>query len=355
MSVPTRSQQNYRDRDIFRDAKDRIYVTLGHIQPKDGIISTLKYVPDRKGKWQSQGIRYRRVFSNNVESVTGGQGILPDDYYDDSHFGIPLLKFPKHEVTQYYSPEKRLESLLETGCNDPLEQTAVELSQILHDNLDIPFNHLGVTGSIAWHAHNPGFSDINLNIHGYEWSWILEQGYSELVEENTELQMKKGNLWDDSIARAAKRIPVLRSSALKRLFTRRTQLMYNGHGVTIMPVLYSSESPIRYGSEKYYTLDLVISDFKIKSSRYGIFFPAIYDVTGEVQYETQILSINRLLIYDGTFRGLFHPEDQIQVCGTLQRVESSEQKSPFHQIMIGTKSGSGREFIKLTRPSQSYL
>ncbi len=58
--------------------------------------------------------------------------------------------------------------------------------------------------------------------------------------------------------------------------------------------------------------------------------------------------MTRLIIYEGVFRGLLVAGDQVDVSGTLQRVTfSSNEYEPFYQLMIGTQTGHGQEFIRL--------
>ncbi|TXT56702.1 MAG: hypothetical protein BAJATHORv1_20295 [Candidatus Thorarchaeota archaeon] len=353
MPIPSISSHHFRDRDVFQDEMSRIYVTLGHIQPPDGIISVLKYLPDVTGQWESGNIRYRRIFSNDVVSSHTGMEILPNEYYDDTHFGTDILKFPVSKVVHYFKPEERLKQIINEGPNDELERIVSKLACSFHDILDIPFDQLGVTGSIAWNAHNPSFSDINMNIHGFDWSWYLEENYPRLVQEDSSLQLTEGALWANSVSRLRERIVCLGSDEILVLFKRRRQLQFHQQPITIMPVLNPSESPIEYGTEKYNSTFLVKAEVEITSSRYGIFFPALYEVVGTAESTRSSISVTRLMIYDGAFRGLFQDGDILQVHGTLQKVQRLDGSS-FFQIMIGTLAGAGKEHIIITKPSQSY-
>jgi predicted nucleotidyltransferase len=52
------------------------------------------------------------------------------------------------------------------------------------------------------------------------------------------------------------------------------------------------------------------------------------------------------MIYDGAFGGLFLEGDHVEVSGTLQKVSKKDSGEPTHQLMVGTKSGSGREYVR---------
>ncbi|GAG72283.1 unnamed protein product [marine sediment metagenome] len=103
-----------RDRDIFQDKQGRMFVTLGYIQPPDRILSFLKYVPDKEGKWQAGDTRYKRMFWGSVDSTMEGMSILPQNYtIFDSHFQTDLVEPPRTMIKEYFSPEQRLVEIIE--------------------------------------------------------------------------------------------------------------------------------------------------------------------------------------------------------------------------------------------------
>ncbi|MBE0526276.1 MAG: hypothetical protein IH631_04995 [Candidatus Thorarchaeota archaeon] len=82
----------------------------------------------------------------------------------------------------------------------------------------------------------------------------------------------------------------------------------------------------------------------VENADYGIFHPAIYTTEPRM---IDGLSVTRIMIYDGAFGGLFKNGDRLEVSGTLQRVNQSKTGDVSHQLMVGTKSGSGKEYVKL--------
>ncbi|MHA1663235.1 MAG: hypothetical protein ACTSVR_08285, partial [Candidatus Thorarchaeota archaeon] len=76
----------------------------------------------------------------------------------------------------------------------------------------------------------------------------------------------------------------------------------------------------------------------------GIFHPAVYTTEPVMVNEA---SVTRIMIYDGAFGGLFNKGDRIEVAGMLQRVTQTKTGAESHQLMVGTKVGSGKEYVKL--------
>ncbi len=349
--MPEYLNHQFRDRDIFHDDGNRVYVTFGHIQPSNRIISYLKYIPHPEGKWKADSVNYRRIFDGAIDSVFEGIRNTPSHYLvHDDHFGSEILEVPKEDVMKFFSPEGRLREILTSGPNDMIEERAVTLAKAIHDSLDIPMDHLGVTGSVAWRAHNPAWSDVNLNVYGYDNSWSLNDNYADVVENIPDLSLRTGEEWYDTMARLKKRTPHLSQDDLIALYERRTEFICHRQNVTVMPVLLPHEAPILHGSERYLTLTdspiEVMMD--IHSSEYGIFQPAIYEVQSNPIHLVDGIEATRLLIYDGSFRAMLRDGDRVSVSGTLQEVSQTDddEEGTFYQIMVGTKQGRGQEYIR---------
>ena len=339
-----------RDRDIFHDVEGRVFVVLGYIQPSDRILSFLKYVPDKSGEWQAGDTKYRRIFWGSVSSTVDGMGLLPSNYVvKDSHFGTDLLEPPRTNVAKYFSPEIRLKEIIETGPKDPLEELAKRGADTLHDALDVQYDHIGVAGSILWKGHNMERSDINMNIYGFKESWTLHKNYESLTEGRDDARLRELPDWKHAMSRVHSRVPIMKSEDLENLFTRRKALCLGEVCIGITPILLPDEVPIQHGSESYTSISpepLTIA-MEIENADFGIFHPAIYDCQSPPLDIIDGEYVSRIMLYDGAFGGLLRTGDNVEVTGTLQRVIPTDEADPFYQIMVGTKSGAGKEFIRL--------
>jgi len=339
-----------RDRDIFHDVEGRVFVVLGFIQPSNRILSFLKYLPDPNGEWQSGDIKYKRLFWGSVSSTVDGMNILPSNYIvQDSHFGTDLLEPPRENVTKYFSPEMRLKEIIDGGPNDPLEELAKRGAETLHDALNIRLDHIGVAGSILWKGHSLGKSDINMNIYGFDTSWKLHSNYESLTEGREGTRLRELPDWKHAMSRVHARVPLMKSEDLENLFARRKALCLGDICIGITPILLPGESPIQHGSEVYtaVTPKPCTISMEIENADFGIFHPSIYEGQSPSLDVLEGDSVSRIMVYDGAFGGLVRTGDQVEVTGTLQRVVPSNGASPFYQIMVGTKSGAGNEYIRL--------
>jgi predicted nucleotidyltransferase len=335
-----------RDRDIFRDIQGRMFVTLGYIQPEDRVLSFLKYVPDIDGKWQAGDTRYKRIFWGSVDSTVEGMSKLPTNYTVlDQHFQTELVEPPRTMIKDYFSSEQRLVEIIEEP-KDVLEELVQKAAETIHDELKLSMGNIGISGSILWKGHNPDYSDINMNIYGFKESWILYDNYTNLENKDAQTRIRNLPEWERGMKRVKKRIPSLDMTDLKTLFSRRKAIYVKDQCIGITPILKPEESPIAHGSESYTTLiqSPVKLSMVVENADYGIFHPAILSTEPVTIDET---SVTRIMIYDGAFGGLFKNGDRIEVSGTLQKVTQTDTNLEFHQLMVGTKVGSGKEYVRL--------
>jgi len=337
--------ERFRDRDIFRDHQNRLFVVLGYIQPSDRVLSYLKYIPAEDGMWAAGGIRYRRTFWGSVDSTLEGMAILPKDYIiEDNHFQTHLVEPPRSAIMEYYRPELRLKEIMEEPT-DALEVLSKTAAETLHDALGISFDNLGVAGSILWKGHSTKHSDINMNIYGFTNAWILYNNFEKVDRFDNHARLRSLPEWKHAIGRVHNRIEVLRPTDLDALFSRRKALCIGDRCIGITPVLFPDETPIHHGSESYttQTTEPVTLRMTIKNAEFSIFHPAIYEINPIKHNDS---SINRIMVYDGAFGGLFENGDQVEVSGTLQKVTMTNEDTHFYQVMVGTKNGSGKEYIR---------
>lgn len=338
-----------RDRDVFKDSDGRVFVTLGYIQPDDRVLSFLKYTKDPEGKWTSGESRYRRVFWGGVNSVIEGLSMLPSHYTTlDPHFDTELVEPPRDTISRYYRPESRLQGIMERGPEDRLEEYAQRAAIALTSTLNIPLERLGVAGSILWSAHNPEFSDVNMNIYGLKESHMLLNSYNRLARDHDDIHLRRLDDWTRAIARVQSRVPVLTRGDLQNLFERRNAVCIDDQCIGITPVLLPNEAPIQHGTERYEAIlhEPVRVRMTIEDSTYGPFNPALYWVNSEPIDVLGNNKISRVLVYDGAFSGLFRNGDRVEVSGVPQTVQSPNGQITHYQMMVGTKVGSRKEYIR---------
>ena len=76
-----------RTRDFIYTTDGMYFASTNYIHPEDRYISFLRYIPDENGDREKDGIRYRKVGSEEAYSY------LRENYPDYLYFTIWLLKY----------------------------------------------------------------------------------------------------------------------------------------------------------------------------------------------------------------------------------------------------------------------
>jgi predicted nucleotidyltransferase len=339
------------DHDIFMDEHDRIYFVLGHYQPRDRIISLLKYVPDEQGTWVHKITeqKYARTYwHQGIDAFTSaernasnlGSSDISSWQVVDPVFGTLFMEVPRENVVEYLIPEERLAGILESRAVelDNIEKRVKLVVQAILKHardIDLVAEDIGVTGSILWRGHSSR-SDINLNVYGTQKCMALERVLVDLARRDIVLArglMVAMKGFDD--------VPeILCSSKIARSsLMRKPKLKLDGFksGIQIRWCLKQGEFPIVYGEETYIEKGLVTVRARVTDDAFTLYYPAIVRIEtlhGEI-------SVNRIMIYDTRFTRLFRAGDEVEITGLLQEIKPSGQ----HQVLIGSKQHAGKERV----------
>ncbi|MEM2142417.1 MAG: hypothetical protein QXQ81_04090, partial [Candidatus Thorarchaeota archaeon] len=182
---------------------------------------------------------------------------------------------------------------------------------------------------------------------------------SHLLHENIDSLMDPQDVhrvghesWMRKIKALTSGVSSMTDADIAMLSERRRLVFHRGTSVGITPVLYPDEAPIVHGSEYYRTISdsPVTLRLEIVDDTYGLFTPSIYSCIGAGDGARGPHRVERLMIYEGAFKGLLRSGDIVEVTGSLQSViDPNDHLVKFHQIMVGTKSGVGKEGIRILR------
>ena len=143
----------FRDKDYLLTADDLVFTVLGDQHAARLVTAGLKYV--RGEKWlydYSQAVRFLQ--ENYPRYVPG-----------TTAFGN-IVQVPVELIREHLKPRERAAALRETPPRPgSLLALAMELIDVLHQELDIPREQFGLTDSLLW-GEGTERSDIDLTLHG---------------------------------------------------------------------------------------------------------------------------------------------------------------------------------------------
>lgn len=164
--------QQVRTRDFIHTADDLYFASTNYLHPEDRIISFLRYIPDPEGDREKNGERYRKVGS--AEAYTYLRENHPDYLYFSDVTNVEMMGVPLDKVERIIKPEMRLLDLKDTFekggeiKNPELIAKLMDVADFFHFMADIPYDHLGISGSILPGLQKSDVSDLDFVVYGLD-------------------------------------------------------------------------------------------------------------------------------------------------------------------------------------------
>ena len=159
-----------RTRDFIYSTDGLFFASTNYVHPDDRFISFLRYIPDPNGDREKEGKRYRKVTSDEAYSYLRENH--PDYLYFCDVTNVEMMGVPKDKVAKIIKPEERLAELRdafnkgEELKNPEIMAKLMDVSDFFHYVADIPYENLGISGSILPGLHKEDVSDIDFVIFG---------------------------------------------------------------------------------------------------------------------------------------------------------------------------------------------
>jgi predicted nucleotidyltransferase len=136
-----------REGDLIQTRDNVIFDVKGLVHPPDKIVAFPRYIPTPQGT-RGQGTNlYTKVY-NLAKRYQYLQQHAPDLIVFDPVFGETICEVPINVVTRHYRPVRKIQQLRRRGKLSDIERKAVRLTEKLKEVADIPWNTIGVSGSI---------------------------------------------------------------------------------------------------------------------------------------------------------------------------------------------------------------
>jgi len=153
-----------REGDLIETFDGNIFDVKGLVHPPRKIIAFIRFTPDPKGDRERDGSTYRKVYplSERYELL---RERFPQYLVYDRVFNEWLCEVPVEAIRRHYKPVDHLRKLRQKRLLTRLEKAALHFAELLKKNAEVPWNALGVSGSLLVGLHTPK-SDIDLIVYG---------------------------------------------------------------------------------------------------------------------------------------------------------------------------------------------
>ncbi len=323
-----------REGDILETFDGAFFNVKGSVHPPNRAIAIPKFVPDEEGDRAKSGIKYKKLYSLH-EGYSFLREKLSKYLAYDPIFDELLCEIPFSAVMHRYDPIEGLTRLRKSSSLDEVERSALSLAELLKEISDVPWDKIGISGSILIGLHSSS-SDVDLIIYGSENGRKVYEALRAALKDKTSLIRPydvKGlrNLFElrskdtltsfEDFVRVESR-KVLQGEALGRDYFIRLVKDWN-------------EVDEEYGSARYVNLGRATIKARVVNDSEAIFTPCNYGVENvEVLEGPKVWPILEIASFRGRFCEQARLGDIVRARGKIEKVVR-EGKEPYYRLLLG--------------------
>ncbi len=171
-----------REGDFIETPEGLIFDVKGLIHPPDRVVAYLRYFEDPSGARGHDGRKYVKVYS-----LSDRDAILRERYphyiYYDNVFGEWLEGVPNNLIVKHYEPTLKVLNLLKNQPLNGIEKEALIFIQAVHDFSGVPFEKLGISGSVLVNLY-ASESDIDVIVYGKKNCRLVHKALGYLMDKH---------------------------------------------------------------------------------------------------------------------------------------------------------------------------
>ena len=349
-------KRGFRDRDHLQTPEMLYFTAVGNVHPKDRVLSYLKYIPDRSGKWGRRR-KYRRAMETYSTLQIGKcldflRRNYPQYVFHSNLHNLTFSAVPKKLIAQHYQPERKLQQLLIKHELDSLEKKTVNLVHVLADESSVDLRSFGVTGSVLLGIHRTEFSDIDLTVYGNRSSIALRDALIRIFQDKHSSIKRFSARKLSQISETEGKVHHLTPFEATRIYKRKwNRGEFQNTFFSLHPVKTESEVSERYRDRMYLPRGIVTVKAQISDASEAFFMPARYGVRGVKMLQGPIVpNIREIVAYEGLFADIASEGEEVICRGKLEQVRDRKEGETYNRILVGSIEASESDYI-IPKPS----
>ena len=335
-----------RPRDFIYTIDDLFFASTNYLHPEDRIISFLRYIHNTEGERSKNNARYSKVDTKQAFEFLSQN--YPDYLFDCDITNTPMMGVPLEKVLEILHPDNRLKDILNTHPPDDLIKKVIILANTFHDFAEIPYEKMGVSGSILPNLYDPKQSDIDFVIYGLKNHRKAMNSFKELkMMKNSILKGIEGEYWVKLYEKRIKDAS-LDYDEFKWYENRKNNRgIINGTLFDILATKDWNEIKGTYGEKTFQTLGKGKIECTVSDAIASFDNPAIYTVEDVKIIEGPNIPINELASFTHTYAGQVKEGEKIIAKGKMEKIINKKTGETNYRLIVGTTRESIDEYIKL--------
>ena len=325
-----------REGDILTDLNGIIFDVKGLIHPPSKVIAFARFIPNSRGNRVCSNLKYMKVYPLS-ERFQFLEQKYPHYIVYDSIFDEKLCEVPSEDVKRYYRPANRLRELRRDKKLDDLERDALEFMTLLESYANVPWNTLGISGSLLVKLHTSK-SDIDPIVYGSRNCRRVYHALESLMHE-TKNHVKAYSM--EELRELFKfRVRDTRESFKDFVRTESRKVLqgkFKDREYFIRFVKDWNEIDEKYGEICYKNVGYAKIKAIIEDDSEAIFTPCSYRINNVETLEGTCFSIGEIASFRGRFCEQARKDETIIAQSKVEKVTDNRQNKESFRLLLGNK------------------
>ena len=314
--------------------------------PETHYIAFLRYVPSPDGDRMLDGVRYRKLSSDEAYEYLKRNH--PEYLFNWNISNKKMMGVCVDDVVRVYNPVEGLKKIRESNDKSELYEKITLLSDIFHDYAGIDYSHMGISGSCLIGLEDDS-SDIDFIVFGIDEHKKAIEFYSKAKnDDNMELNAINDDYWEFVYDKRIKD-DSMRLDEFKWYESRK-----NNRGIirdTLFDILLNRTDDEIESVENIVINQLgkvrITCDICDDSLSYDN--PATYRINNIRFLEGTSRNIESILSFTHTYTGIVKNNERVIASGVCEEHEDKDSGEKKYKLIIGTTRESINEYIKLEK------
>lgn len=336
-----------REGDLVEIKAGIVFDVKGFIHPPDKVIAFPRFVPDPSGNRKHKGIAYKKIYvlSERFEFLKRN---FPHYITYNPVFDEKLCEVHVDAVKKHYKPAEKLQKLRSSSSPDKLENLALQLAKLLKENANVPWDAIGISGSIMARLHKPS-SDIDVIVYGSKNCRKVYSTMENLLGEKHGpfKPYTRGGLKALFDFRSKDTVvgfeDFVRSESRKVL-----QGKFMGTDYFIRFVKDWSEIEEKYGDVQYVNVGYARVKAIVVDDSESIFTPCVYKIDDVHVFEGHSFPVTEIASFRGRFCEQARKGEVVIAQGKVERVIDNKRDREYFRLLLGNKPSD--YFVTVPKP-----
>jgi predicted nucleotidyltransferase len=258
-----------------------------------------------------------------------------------------MMGVPYNKVKEILRPGKRLQDIIENPGNDLLNKV-VKVADFFHDEADIAYEHMGVSGSILPGLYDPEHSDIDFVIYGLKNHRNAVNTFARMKNEpDSPLKGIGDEFWNWLYDKRIKDSSISIEEFKWYENRKSNRGVVDGVLFDILATREWDEIKGIYGGTTSQPLGILKVECTITDALASFDNPAVYKIDDIKLLEGPDIHVDELASFTHTYAGQVEDGERVIAKGKLEKITDKKSGKSKNRLIVGTTRESIDEYIKL--------